>query len=90
MIENFYAVPEIVNGKAMPLKKVHEMVIPEGTTAYINDGIGLHAMGSASGNEHAYSLHLYSPPYSSVKCYEEDGSLEDRSVFFHTKYGERV
>ena len=86
MVENFYA-PPVDNG---PLTKIHKVVIPVNTVAYINDGIGLHAMGSASSTEMAYSLHLYSPPYQAVKCYDENGAVEDRGLFFYSKYGERV
>lgn len=48
-----------------------------GSTAYINDSMGLHAVrcddgACAEGEEGAVSLHIYSPPIRRVRLYEPD------------------
>ncbi len=91
LVELFYAPPKFdADGTRLPLEKLHEDLMPCGTVGYINDRIGLHAMGSGSPTELAYSLHLYSPPYQSVEVFDEFGNCSVRHICFHTKFGERT
>jgi hypothetical protein len=57
------------------LQLLRATVVPSGSTAHINDVIGLHAVRCA-GSDHAPSgavtLHVYSPPIAAARLYEPE------------------
>lgn len=58
---------------------------------YINDTIGLHRMENPSHVVGAVSLHLYIPPFSSCRTFDErTGHKRVSQVTFYSKYGERT
>mmetsp|Transcript_44491 Transcript_44491/g.69590 ORF Transcript_44491/g.69590 Transcript_44491/m.69590 type:complete len:113 (-) Transcript_44491:148-486(-) len=60
-----------------------------GFTGYINDAMGLHSIGNLSSNVPSVSLHLYSPPIRRCKVFnQETGETVQRSVSFHSEYGQ--
>ncbi len=53
--------------------------------------VGLHAVGNASTERRAASLHLYAPPIRSCLAYTgAGGRFVRRDVCFHSVYGELV
>ncbi|XP_072021087.1 cysteine dioxygenase type 1-like [Amphiura filiformis] len=59
--------------------------------AYINDSKGLHRVENLSHSDSACSLHLYSPPFDSCKCFDQrTGKCATSKVTFWSKYGERT
>jgi cysteine dioxygenase len=62
----------------------------EGVT-YINDSIGLHRMENPSHTDKAITMHLYSPPFSSCKIFDQrTGHKNEVQVTFWSKYGSRT
>jgi len=58
---------------------------------YINDSMGLHRMENPSHSDRCVSLHLYSPPFSSCKIFDQrTGHENEVKVTFWSKYGERT
>lgn len=59
--------------------------------AYINDSKGLHRVENVSHTDFACSLHLYSPPFGSCKCFDQrTGKCSTSNVTFWSKFGERT
>lgn len=63
-----------------------------GATAYINDGLGLHAVrcddGACGAQPGAVSLHIYAPPIRRVRLYEPEADrVTLRTPGFHTIRG---
>ncbi|XP_041356379.1 cysteine dioxygenase type 1-like [Gigantopelta aegis] len=56
------------------MSKTMERKHTKDTCAYIHDKIGLHRVSNPSHAEPAITLHLYSPPFSEVKCFDEQTS----------------
>eukprot|EP01083_Nonionella_stella_P086648 240864_1 len=72
------------------IEQKFEKTRPAGAVCFIDDGIGLHALGNASLDEVAVSLHCYSPPFESCHafCDEEDAAKQRVCpMLFHTRYG---
>jgi len=42
-----------------------------GSTGYIDDGIAIHMVENAIPSEGSVTMHLYTPAYTSVKCWDE-------------------
>ncbi|KAI0214783.1 Cysteine dioxygenase type 1 [Lamellibrachia satsuma] len=58
---------------------------------YINDSQGLHCMENPSHSDTTVSLHLYIPPFSSCKTFDErTGHSVSVKMTFWSKYGERT
>jgi hypothetical protein len=48
-------------------------VYQEHQVSYMDDNVGLHAMGNATVDDTAVSLHVYSPPYQICSAFEPSG-----------------
>ncbi|KAK2156596.1 hypothetical protein LSH36_209g04021 [Paralvinella palmiformis] len=59
--------------------------------AYMSDRIGLHRMENPSHVVGSVSMHLYIPPFSSCRTFDErTGHKRVAQVTFYSKYGERT
>lgn len=60
--------------------------------AYINDSLGLHRVENKSHTKGALSLHLYTPPYSECRMFNEQTGQPRASgkMTYYTVRGERV
>ncbi|KAI8324300.1 hypothetical protein GQ54DRAFT_296287 [Martensiomyces pterosporus] len=69
--EELYAWPteESVEGEQLRLKRVAPL--KTNSVAYMHDKIGLHRIGNPSTSKKAVSLHLYSPPFSMCKTFDQ-------------------
>lgn len=76
-------------GQEMAL--VAQNTLPTNTTGYMHDKIGLHRISNAS-NRNAVSLHLYSPPITICKTFNERTSeaRESGNCVFYSVRGEKT
>lgn len=52
-------------------KLKHQMLLEPGESTYIHDKLGLHRIANPSQENPAVSLHLYSPPITKCKWFNE-------------------
>lgn len=77
--------------KGDPMEKQRETELLLNECAYIDDTIGLHRVENPSHVDTAVTLHLYIPPYSECRCFDENtGKTRPARVTFWTKYGQRT
>lgn len=70
LIERTYKEPE--SGKKKRMEVVSEFKLDKiGGTGYIDDGMGIHMVENALPSEGSVTLHLYTPAYNEVKCWDE-------------------
>ncbi|XP_007899296.1 cysteine dioxygenase type 1 isoform X2 [Callorhinchus milii] len=80
-----------VKSKSQEMSKKWEKTLQENQCTYINDTVGLHRVENASHTETAISLHLYSPPFNSCRCFDErTGHQNQVKLTFWSKFGERT
>jgi cysteine dioxygenase len=73
------------------LKEISRSNLKLNEVCYINDSLGLHRVENPSHVEPAVSLHLYSPPFSSCRMFDQrTGHQTKCNVTFWSKYGERT
>lgn len=70
------------SGLGLELMAVAEMRL--GDVAFINDGIGVHAVRNGSETERACSLHVYIPPYRSCRCWGAGAERTTSHITFHS------
>jgi len=71
LIERTYQEPA-ADGKRKRMQVVDEFRLDKiGGTGYIDDGIGIHMVENALPSEGSVTLHLYTPAYESVRCWDE-------------------
>ena len=61
----------------------------EGDVTHINDDIGLHRV-KATDEEDVVTLHVYSPPITESRIFEQNGLTSRRKPGFYSKYGKKV
>jgi len=70
LIERTYKEPTTSKRKRMEV--VSEFKLDKiGGTGYIDDGLGIHMVENALPSEGSVTLHLYTPAYNEVKCWDE-------------------
>lgn len=73
------------------LQKRSEAVCHKNECGYISDSIGLHRIENNSHSNKAVSLHLYSPPFSECRCFDQRTSHPTTAkMTFWSKYGKRT
>lgn len=80
--EKCYDTPQ-PSSKKRVMKCVGENTLSKiGSTGYIDDGMGVHLVENLSPSEKCVTLHLYSPAYEKVNCFDERTSImtEHKSV----------
>lgn len=71
LIERTYAEPA-EGSRSKPMVVTEEFKLEKlGSTGYIDDGIGIHMVENAMQSEGSVTLHLYTPAYAEVKCWDE-------------------
>ncbi|CAG7835242.1 unnamed protein product [Allacma fusca] len=79
------------NTKQECLNEISRSNLKLDEVCYINDSLGLHRVENPSHVEPAVSLHLYSPPFSSCRMFDQRTGHETKcTVTFWSKYGERT
>ncbi|KAJ2768124.1 hypothetical protein IWQ56_003061 [Coemansia nantahalensis] len=78
--EELYAWPDGSAGEAktMPLRCTTPLAA--NNIAYMHDKIGLHRIANPSMSEKAVSLHLYSPPYTMCKTFDQRTGAAETSL----------
>ena len=71
LVETLYEPCSIIATDKVDATAGHSRSLTAGSTAYINDNIGLHRVANASATQGAISLHVYAPGWRSVQTYEE-------------------
>lgn len=71
LCETFYESRHVLGSDRVAADGGAERMLPAGAYAYINDEIGVHKVGNASGTERAVSLHVYAPGWKTVQLYDE-------------------
>jgi len=70
LIERTYNEP--APGKKKRMEVVSEFKLDKiGGTGYIDDGMGIHMVENSLPSEGSVTLHLYTPAYNEVKCWDE-------------------
>lgn len=70
LIERTYAEPQ--PGKKKRMEVVSEFKLDKiGGTGYIDDGMGIHMVENGLPSEGSVTLHLYTPAYNEVRCWDE-------------------
>jgi cysteine dioxygenase len=88
--ETMYEWPNESEGETEMVKKDVNDYPQDGVT-YINDSMGLHRMENPSNSDSCVSMHLYSPPFSSCKIFDERTGHENSvKVTFYSQYGKRT
>lgn len=73
------------------MQKLGSGVCGKDDVTYINDSQALHCMENPSHSDTTVSLHLYIPPFSSCKTFDErTGHSVSVTMTFWSKYGERT
>ncbi|XP_066269906.1 cysteine dioxygenase type 1-like isoform X1 [Branchiostoma lanceolatum] len=73
------------------LQKTETHSYGKDSVAYINDSMGLHRVENSSHTNTAVSLHLYSPPFDMVECFDQrTGHRKKVRVTFYSKFGQRT
>jgi len=87
--ETQYYWPE-TEGKSLEVKQ--ETVMHRDETAYMHDKIGLHRVANEHHVKGAISLHLYTPPYSECKSYDERSGTARRAgnITFYSIDGQKI
>ena len=90
LIERTYQEPA-ADGKRKRMQVVDEFRLDKiGGTGYIDDGIGIHMVENALPSEGSVTLHLYTPAYESVRCWDErTGKSEVHSATNYSVNGVR-
>jgi len=90
--ETMYEWPESKEGEEAEgeMKKKDCNVYHKDQVTYINDTMGLHRMENPSHTDGCISMHLYSPPFSTCRTFDErTGHKQEVMVTFWSQYGER-
>ncbi|XP_072173673.1 cysteine dioxygenase type 1-like [Diadema setosum] len=88
--ETMYAWPDKTK-KKVAMTKLATNDYERDQVAYINDSKGLHRVENPSHSDFACSLHLYSPPFETCKCFDEKTSRTSVSrCTFWSKFGQRT
>ncbi|XP_062611051.1 cysteine dioxygenase type 1-like [Saccostrea cucullata] len=72
VFEELYENPDMTSCCRGKMKKIEDRVYTLDDVAHITDADGLHRVGNKSHVDGAVTLHLYSPPFSSCKKYDDD------------------
>ncbi|XP_062603017.1 cysteine dioxygenase type 1-like [Saccostrea cucullata] len=75
VFEELYKNPDMTSCErscGCKMEKIKDSVYSLNDVALITDADGLHRVGSKSQTEGAVTLHLYSPPFSSCRTYDDD------------------
>jgi len=72
LIERTYDEPDSSTTKRRAMKVRKEETLEKiGSTGYIDDGMGIHMVENPSPSTGAITLHLYTPAYLEVQCWDE-------------------
>ncbi|XP_071824966.1 cysteine dioxygenase type 1-like [Apostichopus japonicus] len=90
LTETLYHWPEKAS-KKRPMEQFAANDYHENQVAYICDEKGLHRVENKSHTETACSLHLYSPPFDTCKCFDQrTGKTFSTKVTFWSRFGKRT
>lgn len=79
------------DGEESEMKEKCKTIMKKNDVCYINDSIGLHRVENTSHSRPAISLHVYIPPYSECKGFDQHtGKARTCKIAFYSKYGSKV
>ncbi|KAL4235263.1 hypothetical protein ACF0H5_006901 [Mactra antiquata] len=88
--EELYKTPSCC-GEAKNMEKIKETMYKGNEVAHINDTMGLHRISNPSEKEGLVTLHLYFPPFSECKCFDESTSqTKVGQMTYYSKFGVKV
>ena len=89
--ETLFAWPDESAGEMQPMQQTGSTLFCTDEVTYINDSVGLHRVENPSHTDPAVSLHLYCPPITLCKRFEErTGQAHNCKVTFYSRDGEKV
>jgi len=77
LIERTYEEPAEGSKKKAMVPTTVEKMEEVGSTGYIDDGMGIHMVENPVPTEGSVTLHLYTPAYTAVKCWDEATGLSE-------------
>jgi len=91
LIERTYDEPA-VGGKSKKMVVTDEFRLDKiGGTGYIDDGMGIHMVENALPSEGTVTLHLYTPAYEAVRCWDErTGKSELHDATNYSEHGVKL
>ena len=89
--ETLFAWPDESAGEMQPMQQTGSTLFCTDEVTYINDSVGLHRVENPSHTDPAVSLHLYCPPITLCKRFEErTGQAHNCEITFYSRDGEKV
>eukprot|EP00049_Salpingoeca_infusionum_P005906 m.98885 g.98885 ORF g.98885 m.98885 type:complete len:255 (+) comp13129_c0_seq2:304-1068(+) len=89
LTQQLYDTPDKIESAHAPLQLNAESCHSVDDVLYISDKIGTHRVANTSHSATAVSMHIYSPPYSECKCFDErtGGQRSSGCITFFSKNG---